>query len=332
MQELIKKTFYPSSGNDWAIQQLKEMASKNWTSKDIPSQQGKNIIVTGANSGLGLEASTVLARKGANIIMAVRNVDKGKEAAKNIKTRQPDAKLDLMLLDLSDLQSIHRFSDEFHSKYSQLHILINNAGVMAPANRLSTKQHFEVQFGANHLGHFALTGLLLDIIKKTPNSRVVLQSSNAHSESFMKPDIHFDDLNWEKSYNRYQAYAQAKLSNLLFAYELDRRFKSNNVSAIATAAHPGWTRTNLQKSFGFLVFNILNYIVGQNIHTGTLPILRAATEENIFGGEYFGPTGLNGLRGYPKLIKSSDKSYDEELARKLWDVSEKLTEVRYNFR
>jgi NAD(P)-dependent dehydrogenase (short-subunit alcohol dehydrogenase family) len=307
------------------------METKIWTADNIPSQEGKLIIITGANSGLGLEASTVLAGKGAHIIMAVRNLVKGEEAAGKIKKKYPGAKLDLMQLDLSDLQSIRHFSHEFHSKYSQLNVLINNAGVMAPAKREATKQNFEVQFGSNHLGHFLLTGLLLDIIRKTPGSRVVLQSSNAHRESFMKPDIHFHDLNWEKSYNRYQAYAQSKLANLLFAYELDRRFKANNIKAIATAAHPGWTRTNLQTSFGFFVTNILNYIVGQNVKIGTLPILRAATEENLNGAEYFGPTKMNGLQGYPKLIKSSDKSYDLQLAKKLWEVSEKLTGISYDF-
>lgn len=307
------------------------MKNVNWTAENIPPQNGKTILITGANSGLGFEATKVLSKKEAHIIMTARNLQKGNEALEAIKKENPSAKLHLMQLDLADFNSIREFSDEFHSKYSKLDVLINNAGVMNPPKREVTKQNFEVQFGTNHLGHFLLTGLLLDILKNTPNSRVSVQSSIVHKTESMKPDIYFDDLNFEKSYNRDQAYAQSKLANLLFAYEFDRRLKANNINTIVTAAHPGYTKTNLQANSGFLMSVILNNILAQNVKIGTLPILRAATEENVMGGEYFGPTKMMELKGYPELVKSSDKSYNKDLAKKLWEVSEKLTNLKYQF-
>jgi len=307
------------------------MATQKWTEANISSQEGKTVLITGANSGLGLQAATVLSEKGANVIITARNVEKGQGAIAGIKRKLPNAKIELMQLDLADFNSIRKFSEEFHHKYSQLNILINNAGIMSPKHREATQQNMEIQFGVNHLGHFLLTGLLLDILKNTPYSRTVVQSSNAHHETFMKPAIHFDDLNWEKSYNRFQAYSQSKLANLLFAYELDRKLKANKINMIVTAAHPGWTKTNLQNSMGFFVTRILNNIIGQDLAVGTLPILRAATEENLKGTEYFGPTKMNGLRGNPELIQSSEQSYDLALAKKLWEVSEKITGIAYNF-
>jgi len=307
------------------------METENWTADSIPSQQGKIILVTGANSGLGFEASRVLSSKGACVVMTVRNLESGKAAAEKIKGEYPDAKLDIMGLDLSDFKSIRHFSDEFHSRYSQLHVLINNAGVMAPQKRELTKQYFEIQFGVNHLGHFLLTGLLLDLLKKTPHSRIAVQSSLVHKREQYKADIHFDDLNWEKSYNKDHAYGQSKLANLLFTYELDRRLKAHSIPIIVAAAHPGYTKTNLQKNYGFFVSVILNNLVAQNVKVGTLPILRAATDESLKGAEYFGPTKMGEMRGYPELVKSSDKSYDEDLAKQLWDVSEKLTGIVYDF-
>ena len=308
------------------------MATSNWSEDKIPSQQGKTILITGANSGLGLEASKVLSKKGAQVIMTVRNLQKGKEAVETIKKENPNAKLDLMILDLADFDSIRKFSDEFHSKYSQLHVLINNAGVMAPPKRELTEQGFEVQFGANHLGHFLLTGLLLDILKKTPNSRIAVQSSGVHKlKQYGGADIFFADLNFEKSYNKDYAYGQSKLANLLFTYELDRKLKTHNVSIVVTAGHPGYTNTNLQKNYGFFVYVIMNNLLAQKVDMGTLPILRAATEENLKGSEYFGPTKMGEMKGYPELVKSSDKSYDKQIAKRLWEVSEKLTGFTYKF-
>lgn len=290
------------------------MEKQNWTVENIPSQQGKIIIITGANSGLGFEASRVLSAKGAHIVMAVRNLQKGKEAVEKIKKENASAKLELMQLDLADFNSIRKFSEEFYAKHTQLHVLINNAGVMEPIKRELTKQNFEVQFGANHLGHFLLTGLLFDILKKTPNSRIATQSSGVHKIESYKADIHFDDLNWEKGYFKNQAYSQSKLANLLFTYELDRKLKAHNISMIATAAHPGYTKTNLQKNLGFFVSVIMNNLMAQNVKMGTLPILRAATEDNLKGSEYFGPTKMGEIKGFPELVKSSDKSYDKDLA------------------
>lgn len=307
------------------------MATTVWTADNIPNQNGKTFLITGANSGIGFEASKVLSKKGAQVILTSRDLKKGMEAIEAIKKENPTAKLDLLLLDLADFQSIHNFSNEFHSRYSKLDVLVNNAGVMNPPKRELTKQHFEVQFGTNHIGHFLLTGLLLDVLKSTPNSRITIQSSIVHKTESMKPDIYFDDLNFEKSYNRDQAYAQSKLANLLFAYELDRRLKAAKINTIVTAAHPGYTKTNLQATSGFMMAVIMNNILAQNVKIGALPILRAATEENLTGGEYFGPTKIMEMRGYPELVKSSDKSYDKNLAKKLWEVSEKLTNLSYQF-
>jgi len=306
------------------------MATKNWTADDIPSQQGKTILITGANSGLGLEAAKVLSSKGAQVIMTARNLKSGNEAISLIK-KNADAKLNLMQLDLSDFASIHQFSQEFHHKYKQLDVLINNAGVMFPVKRELTKQNFEVQFGTNHLGHFLLTGLLLDILKNTTNSRIAIQSSGQHKAKMGKPDIHFDDLNFDKGYNKYMAYSQSKLANLLFAYELDRQLKANEIDITVVAAHPGYTKTNLTRHTGFFVQAIITNILAQKVEIGTLPILRAATDPSVKGGEYFGPTKMGERRGYPELVRSSDKSYDKELAGKLWKVSEKLTQFNYEF-
>jgi NAD(P)-dependent dehydrogenase (short-subunit alcohol dehydrogenase family) len=308
------------------------MAKRNWTAGEIPSQQGKTILITGANSGLGLEATKVLSSKGAHIVMTARNLKSGNEAISLIKKENADAKLDLMQLDLSDFASIHKFSEEFHNKYKQLDVLINNAGVMFPVKRELTKQKFEVQFGTNHLGHFLLTGLLLDILKSTPNSRIAIQSSGQHKAKMGKPDIYFDDLNFDKGYNKHIAYAQSKLANLLFTYELDRHLKANKIDITVASAHPGYTKTNLVRHTGFIVQAIITNILAQKVEMGTLPLLRAATDKSVTGGEYFGPTKMSEMRGYPELVKSSDKSYDKELAGKLWKVSEKLTQIIYNFK
>ncbi|RAJ77594.1 NAD(P)-dependent dehydrogenase (short-subunit alcohol dehydrogenase family) [Chitinophaga dinghuensis] len=307
------------------------MSSQNWNADNIPSQTGKTILITGANSGLGLEAAKVLSGKGAHVIMTARNMASGKEAVSKIKKENPNARLDLMRLDLSDFASIHQFSEEFHKKYSKLDIYIQNAGVMTPVNHELTREGFELQFGTNHLGHFLLTGLLLDIVKNTPNARIAIQSSLIHKLKTGKPDIHFDDLNFDKGYNKQIAYAQSKLANLLFAYELDRKLKAHNINATVAAAHPGYTKTNLARHTGFFIQVIFANILAQKVEIGTLPILRAAADSNVKGGEYFGPTKMREMRGYPELVRSSDKSYDRDLARRLWEVSEELTGVTYNF-
>ncbi|MGD9993640.1 MAG: oxidoreductase [Salinivirgaceae bacterium] len=299
----------------------------NWTTESIPDLTGKTIIITGANSGLGLEASRQLSLKGATVIMAVRNRDKGEKAIQEIKKQHPQASLDLIPLDLADLDSVHAFASEFQEKYSQLDVLINNAGVMFPPKRELSKQGFEIQFAINHLGHFALTGLLLKMFKTSPGSRVVSQSSMAHK---MMGDIHFDDLQGEKNYQKMKFYAQSKLANLLFTYELDRLFKAHNINAIATAAHPGLSATNLFRSSGSLV-EFFSSLIGQKASWGALPVLRAATEDALTGSEFFGPRGWFEISGHPVRVKSTPKSHHTELARKLWKVSEELTGVSFDF-
>jgi NAD(P)-dependent dehydrogenase (short-subunit alcohol dehydrogenase family) len=302
------------------------MSKHNWTLSDIPDQKGKIVIITGANSGVGFEAVKALSKKNATIVMAVRSLDKGEEALAKLSENGAETNVSLMQLDLSDLDSVHHFALAFKAKYDRLDILMNNAGVMYPAKKEITKQGFELQVGTNHLGHFTLTGLLLDVIKNTAHSRVVMQSSLAH----INARIRLDDLNWEKAYSKMGAYGQSKLANLLFTYELDRRLKANHIDAMATAAHPGVSKTNLMRTSGFII-ELFTPLVAQNAEMGALPILRAATDEQLKGGEYIGPDKMLGLRGYPIIIKSNRKSYDVQLAEDLWTLSEKMTGVHFDF-
>jgi len=295
---------------------------EKWTSNDIPDLTGKIVIVTGANSGIGYEAALALARKGATVVMACRSMEKAKQATRKIRGEVQGAKLELMNLDLSSLASIRQFADEFEKKYKTLDILINNAGVMMPSYT-KTKDGFELQFGTNHLGHFALTGLLLDTITKTPNSRIVVTSSVGHKYG----EIQFEDLNWEKSYSRLRSYAQSKLANLLFTYELQRRLEQAGSKTIAVAAHPGWSKTSLQRHSRFL--RILNPLFGQSMEHGAWPMLYAATSESVRGGEYYGPGGRKEMRGHPKKVESNEKSHDREVAARLWKVSEEMTGIKY---
>jgi NAD(P)-dependent dehydrogenase (short-subunit alcohol dehydrogenase family) len=297
------------------------MAS-NWTAENIPDLTGKTAIVTGANSGIGYEMALALARKEATVILACRNKDKGEAAVRQIDQECPEAKAELMQLDLSDLASVRRFAGDFASHYGGLDILINNAGIMAPPFG-KTADGFELQFGTNHLGHFALTGLLYNFIIRTPQARVVTVSSGGHRFA----EIDFDNLNAEKGYDRQRAYAQSKLANLLFTYELQRRFEAAGVDAIAAAAHPGWTATNLQAHWRMV--RVLNPFIAQQPKMGALPTLYAATAPDVRGGDYYGPAGWQELRGYPTRVRSSDRSYDTTVAAKLWTVSEELTGVRY---
>jgi len=299
------------------------MTSK-WTTENIPDLSYKTAIVTGANSGIGYEMALALARKNATVILACRNKEKGAAAIQQILLEHPKAKTNMMQLDLSDLASVHHFVAEFADHYNRLDILINNAGIMrTPFGR--TADGFELQFGTNHLGHFALTGLLLNFIVQTPKARVITVSSGG--ERFGK--IHFDNLNAEKDYDAGAAYGQSKLANLLFTYELQRRFEAAGLDAIAAAAHPGWTVTNLQVHWRML--QILNPFIGQQPEMGALPTLYAATAPEVQGGEYYGPEGLLELRGHPTKVKSSEQSYDTAVAAKLWEVSEELTGVRYHW-
>lgn len=301
----------------------------NWTTDNIPDQSGKIIIITGANSGLGFESTKALAQKGGHVILACRNKTKAIHALDRIKSQVAHASLEFMPLDLSDQKSIHQFVNAFKLKYDRLDILINNAGIMqVPYGK--TVDGFERQFGTNHLGHFTLTGLLYDLIKRTKNSRVVTLSSGAHNMA----NIDFNNLQYENGrYNSMTAYGRSKLANILFAYALDRRFKRDNIQAMSLVAHPGGANTNLNDHLteGFLnkITKPLMDKMMQSAYMGALPSLRAATDPQARGGQYYGPGGFTGNSGYPKVVKSSRKSKDESLQDQLWRVSEQLTDIQY---
>lgn len=296
--------------------------NQKWTIDQMPDQSGKIVIVTGANSGIGYEAARALTLKGATVIMACRSPEKGETAAAQIRSQQPKGKVILKQLDLADLSSVRNFAEVFLSEYQQLDILINNAGVMATPYR-NTADGFEMQFGTNHLGHFLLTGLLIDLLRKTPKSRVVTVSSYVH----LLGKINFDDLNSEKRYQKWLAYGQSKLANILFAYELQRRSAQNGGTPISVVVHPGYAATNLQHTSSF--FSFTNSFMAQSQEMGALPTLHAATSPDIRGGEYIGPDGFLGQRGYPHKARSSKRSHDPETAQRLWAVSEKLTGIRF---
>ncbi|PJF39543.1 MAG: short-chain dehydrogenase [Phototrophicales bacterium] len=305
------------------------MSSTKWTAQDIPDLSGKVMIVTGGNSGLGYWSVFELARKGAHVIMTARDMAKGEKARQQIVADVPSASIEVMRLDLADLSSVRAFAESFGQKHAQLDVLMNNAGVMAMPRR-ETKDGFEMQFGTNHLGHFALTGLLFDHIVNTPNSRVVTVSSGAHTRS---AGINFDDLMGEREYGKWAAYSQSKLANLLFAYELQRLFDKMGVSAISVGAHPGYAATNLQNvddaPIARFILKITNRVFAQDARQGALSQLYAATAPDVRGGDYVGPTGLMGMRGTPGIVKSSEASYDEAAAKRLWEVSEQLTGIAY---
>uniref|UniRef100_A0A5Q5CBF2 Short-chain dehydrogenase/reductase SDR n=1 Tax=Mycobacterium sp. (strain JLS) TaxID=164757 RepID=A0A5Q5CBF2_MYCSJ len=295
-----------------------------WTTADIPSQSGRTAVVTGANTGLGLETAKALAARGAHVVLAVRDTEKGKRAADEIAAAHPEAAVSVQSLDLGSLRSVRAAAEALKADFPRIDLLINNAGVMYPPKQ-TTEDGFELTFGTNHLGHFALTGLLLENVLAAPNSRVVTVSSQGHR---IRAAIHFDDLQWERSYSRVGAYGQSKLSNLLFTYELQRRLDTRD--AIAVAAHPGVSNTELMRHLHLpSVFNPLVGVLTQSPTMGALPTLRAATDPTVRGGQYFGPSGLGEIRGYPELVTSSAQSRDVDLARRLWTVSEELTGVAF---
>jgi NAD(P)-dependent dehydrogenase (short-subunit alcohol dehydrogenase family) len=298
----------------------------NWTAADIPDQTGRTAIITGANIGLGYETAVALAGQGARVVLAVRNLDKGKQAATRIAEAHRGATVELQELDLTSLASIRAAAEQLRADHDRIDLLINNAGVMWTP-KSTTADGFELQFGTNHLGHFALTGLLLDRLLPVPGSRVVTVSSIGHR---LRAAIHFDDLQWERSYNRVSAYGQSKLANLLFTYELQRRLAPRGTTA-ALAAHPGGSRTELTRNVPRLVaaVNAVLEPLYQGADRGALPTLRAATDPVVHGGQYYGPGGIGELRGYPKVVPSSDQSHDVKLQRRLWEVSEDLTGVVY---
>jgi NAD(P)-dependent dehydrogenase (short-subunit alcohol dehydrogenase family) len=299
-----------------------------WTSADVPDQTGRVAIVTGANTGIGYEAAAVLAGKGAHVVLAVRNLDKGKSAVERITATAPHADVTLQELDLTSLDNVRRASDELRAAYPQIDLLINNAGVMYTP-KSTTKDGFELQFGTNHLGHFALTGQLLDNMLPVEGSRVVTIASQAHR---LLAKIHFDDLQLERGYNRVAAYGQSKLANLLFTYELARRLAAKGAPTIAVAAHPGGSSTELTRNLPGLIrppAKFLWALVAQSAAMGALPTLRAATDPEVRNAQYYGPDGIGEQRGHPKLVESSAQSHNEDTQRRLWTVSEELTGVTY---
>jgi NAD(P)-dependent dehydrogenase (short-subunit alcohol dehydrogenase family) len=297
-----------------------------WSLADIPDQTGRRVIVTGANSGLGLAAARELARRGATVVLACRNQAKGADALALVRATVPDARAELAALDLGRLTSIREFAA---AHQGPLDLLLNNAGVMAPP-RAETADGFELQLGTNHLGHFALTGLLLDALKAGAAPRVVTISSNGHRMG----KIAFDDLQSERRYRRWGAYGQSKLANLLFMRELDRRVRAAGLALTSVAAHPGYTATTLQFAapplLDRVVMRVLNVAVAQHADKGVLCPLHAATAE-LPGGSYVGPDGPGQWRGDPQLVGMSERAQDPETARRLWEVSESLTGVRYAF-
>ncbi|BBY49724.1 short-chain dehydrogenase [Mycolicibacterium arabiense] len=291
----------------------------NWTVANAPDQTGRVAVVTGANTGLGYETAAALASRGARVVLAVRNLDKGKAAADLILRRTPGADVSLQELDLTSLASIEEAAGQLRADLDRIDLLINNAGVMMTPKG-TTKDGFELQFGTNHLGHFAFTGRLLDRVLAAPGSRVVTVSSIGHRLG----RIRFDDLQSERRYSRIGAYGQSKLANLLFTYELQRRLAGTETTA--TAAHPGGSSSELSRyvpSVLQLAFSSLE----QSTEMGALPTLRAAVDPAVTGGEYVGPGGPFEMRGYPEAVSSSRRSHDVAVQRRLWTVSEQLTGV-----
>jgi NAD(P)-dependent dehydrogenase (short-subunit alcohol dehydrogenase family) len=296
---------------------------KKWTSDDVPGQHGRLAVVTGANTGLGFETAQVLAARGASVVLAVRDTEKGKHAAARIADTAPGADVMVQPLDLTSLESIRAATDQLRARHPRIDLLINNAGVMFTPKQ-TTRDGFELQFATNHLGHFALTGLLLKQMLPVPGSRVVTVSSLAHR---LGARINFDDLQGERSYRRVAAYSQSKLANLLFTYELQRRL--SGAGTIAVAAHPGLANTELARNTPPITAFFYARVMSQQAAMGALPILRAATDPGVLGGQYYGPDGPFEARGYPTLAESSAQSHDPAIQRRLWAVSEELTGVTF---
>lgn len=293
-----------------------------WTTQDMPSQAGKTAIVTGANSGIGFETAKALAQKGAQVILACRDRSKGEQACARIGTFGAPGAVACMPLDLADQASVSEFAGAFLASHPRLDLLVNNAGVMVPP-RTTTVDGFELQMATNHLGHFALTGLLLERLLESPSPRVVVVSSCAHKLG----KIRLEDMQWNtRCYCRWKAYGDSKIANLYFMQELNRRYGNGTTALTVAASHPGWTATNLQRTTCMRRFNGL---FAMEPWQGALPSLYAASAPEIRGGEYIGPDGCLGLTGYPKVVEPNARSKDRAIAARLWELSVKLTGVRY---
>lgn len=300
-----------------------------WTESDIPDQSGRLAIVTGSNTGLGYDTARVLAARGATVVMAVRDTDKGDAAAARIRQLTPGAEITVRKLDLGSLASVRTAGAEMAAAHPRIDLLINNAGLMYPPKG-TTSDGFELQFGTNHLGHFALTGLLLNNLLGVDGSRVVAVASIAHN---IRAKIDFDDLQWEhRRYDRVASYGQSKLANLMFAYDLQRRLVAAKAKTISVAAHPGVAATELSRHVPGAGLPGVSWLSGKLLNSselGALPTLRAATDLAVRGGQYYGPDGFRELRGYPVLVSSNKQSQDVAVQKRLWTVSEELTGVTY---
>src|SRR5215207_3120966 len=287
-----------------------------WTAERIPDQSGRVAVVTGANSGLGLVTARELARKGARTILACRNPAKGEDARRAIEIRAPEARVEVAELDLASLESVRAFAGRLRSEHEGIDLLINNAGVMATPRR-RTADGFELQFGTNHLGHFALTGLVIDMLEGRDDARVVTLSSTAHKTG----RIAFDNLGGDRRYFRWRAYGQSKLANLLFMLELDRRLRAGGSTVKSLAAHPGYAATNLQSAAPPLVDRVVmkvsNAVAAQSDEMGALSTLYAATEPGLQGGTYVGPDGPGEHRGSPTIVQPNGAARNEDTARRL---------------
>jgi NAD(P)-dependent dehydrogenase (short-subunit alcohol dehydrogenase family) len=298
-----------------------------WKEADVPGQGGRTALITGANTGLGFCVAAVLAAKGATVVLSCRDEQKGKEAATRIGASVPGAVTEVVRLDLASLDSVREAAAQVRSGHDRLDLLINNAGVMA-LPRTATADGFEMQIGTNHLGHFALTGLLLDRLLVAPGSRVVTVSSLAHRYGRVK----LDDLHSARRYSRNGAYAQSKLANLLFALELNRRLAAAGAQAASLAAHPGFASTDLFRHLPAGIragARLFEPLIAQDSQMGALPVLRAATDPAARGGEYYGPGGITHLTGYPKSVTPARRARDADSARRLWEESQRLTGVTY---
>jgi NAD(P)-dependent dehydrogenase (short-subunit alcohol dehydrogenase family) len=304
--------------------------SPPWTAADIPDQRGRVAVVTGANSGLGLETASALAGAGAHVVLACRDEGRARTALEAIRADHHEASLDVMRLDLASLVSVRDFAKRLEDAHPRLDLLVNNAGVMAIPRR-TTADGFEMQLGTNHLGHFALTGLLIGPLLRGEGSRVVQVSSTAHRAG----RIRFDDLHGQRRYGRWGAYAQSKLANLLFTFELARRLRAAGSSARSLASHPGYAATNLQFARlgdarrGERLWQWMNRLLAQDAAMGALPSLYAATAPEARSGDYIGPGGLAEAWGHPARVRASARAQDAETAERLWQVSEDLTGVRF---
>jgi NAD(P)-dependent dehydrogenase (short-subunit alcohol dehydrogenase family) len=298
----------------------------SWTADSIPDQTGRTAVVTGANSGLGYVTARELARHGARVVLAVRNETRGAAALAKLTAELPDATVEQRQLDLADLDSVRAFAAGIDMPVD---VLVNNAGVMMPPRSL-TKQGFESQFGGNHLGHFALTGLLLDRLRAGSAARVVTVSSTLHRRG----SIHFDDLTGERRYTPTGYYSQSKFANVLFALELDRRLRAGGVPIVSVLAHPGYAATNLQSTgpTGIVkqLLKLGNRLMAQSMDMGALPQLYAATAASVESGQFLGPDGRGESRGHPTVVLPVESATDPETARRLWELSEELTGVRYD--